>query len=116
MNSEELKAANSAIGLISKKWDLSVLVALQAATRGHAELVRRTGLDRKQLTRVLRRLESASLVHRSVDTASSPVRVWYRLTKAGHQLLHLVVGFADWWEKGPAASAEAAEPRAACLV
>ncbi|MFH8592957.1 transcriptional regulator [Streptomyces sp. WAC 06783] len=114
MNAEELKAASSAIGLISRKWDLSVLVALQATPRGHSEMVRRTGLDRKQLTRVLRRLESAGLVHRSVDTVRSPIRVWYRLTKAGQQLLQVVAGFADWWEKDSAAPAD--ESRSACLI
>ncbi|MBZ4321573.1 winged helix-turn-helix transcriptional regulator [Streptomyces huiliensis] len=112
MNANDLQAAHSAIGLVSKKWDLFVLASLQSGPRGHSETARLTGMDRKQLTRVLRRLEDAGLVSRRVDIRRSPIRVWYGLTAAGWQLLGLVAPFADWWQQG--AEGQVCEPRRTC--
>ncbi|MER6568858.1 helix-turn-helix domain-containing protein [Streptomyces sp. NPDC001093] len=99
MNVTDLQAAHSAIGLVSKKWDLYVLASLQSGPRGYSETARLTGMDRKQLTRVLRRLEDARLVSRRVETRRPPIRVWYGLTTAGRELLDVVAQFADWWHQ-----------------
>lgn len=104
----DVSSARAVIGIISGKWDLTVLVELWSQGRGHAELGRATGVERKQLTRVLRRLEGARLVDRMVDTERSPVRVRYGLTRRGRELLRSVDELARWWVTAPVEGAPAA--------
>lgn len=81
------------------------MIELWPESRRHAELGRATGVERKQLTRVLRRLEGSGLVDRTVETAQSPVRVRYGLTARGRELLRSIDELARWWATGDSGSA-----------
>ncbi|MGW2819294.1 winged helix-turn-helix transcriptional regulator [Streptomyces sp. NPDC001415] len=97
----DLPAVRAVVDVISGKWDLTVLVELWPQSRGHAELGRATRVERKQLTRVLRRLEESGLIDRTVRTDRPPVRVSYGLTAKGRQLLRNVDELARWWASAP---------------
>ncbi|WP_306319037.1 MULTISPECIES: helix-turn-helix domain-containing protein [unclassified Streptomyces] len=95
-----MSTARALVDVISGKWDLAVMIELWPESRRHAELGRATGVERKQLTRVLRRLESSGLVDRTVEADSSPVRVRYGLTTRGRELLRGIDEVARWWAAG----------------
>jgi len=92
--------ASRAIELVAHKWTIQILFALHEA----GEAVRFRNLQRavepitqKELTKRLRELERAGMVHRRVY-AEVPPRVEYRLTELGSSLMPALIGLHEWAE------------------
>ncbi|WP_018680256.1 winged helix-turn-helix transcriptional regulator [Actinokineospora enzanensis] len=86
------------LGVMSRKWSISVLGALSSGAKTHNELARTVGVDNQQLDRVLRRLVAKGLIRRYVHTSSAPIRVSYSLTGWGAEI---VCWLADLPEPAP---------------
>jgi DNA-binding HxlR family transcriptional regulator len=93
--------ASRAIELVAHKWTIQILFALHEA----GEAVRFRNLQRavepitqKELTKRLRDLERAGMVHRQVF-AEVPPRVEYRLTELGSSLIPALLGLHEWAEQ-----------------
>ena len=84
---------------LSDKWVTLVVKSLSDGPRRYSEISRDVaGVSQKMLTQTLRSLERDGLVEREV-TASVPVRVDYRLTELGTNLLPLVAAIKSWAEQ-----------------
>jgi DNA-binding HxlR family transcriptional regulator len=82
--------------LISRRWVLDVLNELQRGSTRRNTLRRRLSpVSDRVLTAVLRDLERAGLVSRTI-TIGVPVRVDYDLTEHGTSLIHQLNEFAAW--------------------
>ena len=93
------------IKLISNKWSVEILFALEgAAPVRFGELQRALGrVTQKELTRHLRRLEQHGLVTRTVFPEVPP-RVEYQLTEMGRKLLAPLDELGRWsqlWAHAP---------------
>jgi DNA-binding HxlR family transcriptional regulator len=86
--------------LVAHKWTIHLLFALHEA-EGPARFrhLQRTvaPISQKELTKRLRDLERAGLVHRKVF-AEVPPRVEYRLTELGSTLIPALTGLHEWAE------------------
>ncbi|MEW9533317.1 winged helix-turn-helix transcriptional regulator [Microbispora sp. NPDC049125] len=83
---------------LSDKWVSLVLSALADGPRRYSELARIVaGVSQKMLTQTLRAMERDGLVARAV-TPSVPVRVDYRLTPLGEDLMPLMRAIKTWAE------------------
>jgi DNA-binding HxlR family transcriptional regulator len=80
--------AGAALALVSGKWVLGVLQALQAGSLRHNELRRRLGgtVSARSLDSTLRRMEGTGLVNRRVHPGSPPA-VSYELTTLARSLV-----------------------------
>jgi DNA-binding HxlR family transcriptional regulator len=86
----------AAFALLAKKWMGLILYSLVGGELHFCELEKAIpSLSARVLTERIRELEEAQLLQRSVS-ASSPVRVSYRLTAKGESLARAVKGIADW--------------------
>lgn len=75
------------IELISNKWTVLIIYALEGGTLRYGELNRQIeGLSKKMLTQTLRQLERDGFVRRDV-TPSVPPTVDYSLTTLGRTLI-----------------------------
>jgi DNA-binding HxlR family transcriptional regulator len=90
--------AGRAVQLVAHKWTIQILFALHEAR----EAIRFRKLERavqpitqKELTKRLRELELAGLVHRRVF-AEVPPRVEYSLTELGSSLMPALIVLHDW--------------------
>jgi DNA-binding HxlR family transcriptional regulator len=84
---------------LSEKWALLSIVALADGPLRFGALRRRLeGVTQKMLTQTLRKLESDSLIKRKVFD-EMPLRVEYRLTDRGRDLLPFVKDLKAWAEK-----------------
>ncbi|MDP2696515.1 helix-turn-helix domain-containing protein [Thalassospira sp.] len=84
--------------IIGGKWKGVVLFHLMQGTRRFNELRRSMpGVTQRMLTRQLRELESAGLIHREVY-AEVPPRVEYSLTAKGETLRMIILSLKDWGE------------------
>ncbi|WUH97640.1 helix-turn-helix transcriptional regulator [Spirillospora sp. NBC_00431] len=97
------RAAHAAVDLISGKWDLLVVAELTGRPRQYNDLLHTTGLDGKQLTRALRRLQNADLVKRMMQGSGQSARVFYSLTPHGRRLFVPLHALAEWWAHSSAA-------------
>lgn len=89
---------DQAVGLLSRKWTLRIVVALSTGMKRHSELTRALpDITQKVLTETLREMERTGIVERSIFPTIPP-RVEYRLTSIGEGLLILSQGFAEWYE------------------
>jgi DNA-binding HxlR family transcriptional regulator len=87
-----------ALELISGKWNLLIIGALQFGPRGHAELLQLVdGISQKMLTQTLRRLEADGLIERTV-VSRKPLRVTYALTTRGAAVTPVLHILCDWAE------------------
>ena len=87
-----------AVGLLSRKWTLRIVVALSSGVKRHSELTRALpDITQKVLTETLREMERTGIVERSIFPTIPP-RVEYTLTESGAGLLKLSEGFADWFD------------------
>ncbi|HVE83576.1 MAG TPA: helix-turn-helix domain-containing protein [Myxococcales bacterium] len=85
--------------LISDKWAVLVIWALEDGTHRFGDLRRRIrGVSQKMLTQTLRSLERAHLVDRTVY-AEVPPRVEYKLTTLGEGLVAPLGMMCEWAEK-----------------
>ena len=108
------------LDLIDGKWKAVILYHLLDDTIRFNELGRRLSrrISQRMLTRQLRELETAGLIHREVY-AEVPLRVEYSLTKLGRSLEPIVRSLWSWGNTyleerrtapGPAIGASAAAP------
>lgn len=85
-----------ATGLLSRRWMGVILrVLLRGPQRFNEILAAIPGLSDPLLTQRLRELEAEGLVKRHV-LPTSPVRVEYELTDAGHDLEQVVRAISAW--------------------
>lgn len=87
--------AQAAISLISGKWDLGILAALDNGPKRYNELSRHVGIRHKVLTDTLQRLESTGFISRSVHDGNPP-EVRYELTFLAHSLRDPLEVIAHW--------------------
>lgn len=93
--------AGRAIDLVAHKWTIHILFALHEA--GGPVRFRKLQravepITQKELTKRLRDLERAGLVHRRVF-AEVPPRVEYRLTELGSSLMPALIALHEWAEQ-----------------
>src|SRR5918999_2993975 len=87
---------SDAIGLLSSKWAVDVLLALGDGTRRYHELLADLQpISEKVLTQTLRAMERDGLVGRKVH-AEVPPRVEYALTPLGATLAPPMKSLAGW--------------------
>jgi DNA-binding HxlR family transcriptional regulator len=84
---------------LSDKWVTLIVKSLSDGPQRYSQISREVaGVSQKMLTQTLRALERDGLVEREI-TASVPVRVDYRLTPLGINLLPLVAAIKEWAEQ-----------------
>lgn len=97
----------TALGRVSGKWSLGILLAAETGAVRFTELERgMTGISRRMLTLNLRKLERDGLLLRTVHPTVPP-KVDYRLTALGRDLLEPLRALSDWSERHQSALAEA---------
>jgi DNA-binding HxlR family transcriptional regulator len=85
--------------IISGKWSMLVIDALQHKNMRNGELMRLIeGISQKMLTQTLRDLEKLKLVAR-LDMQTVPPHVEYKLTALGKSLCKKVCAMDRWVEK-----------------
>lgn len=91
-----------------------ILGELSCRPLRHNELARGTGMDSKQLSRVLRHALGARLIDRNVASSQMPVSVYYQLTPDGEDLISALGPLAAWYDSHAARrnSASRAESQA----
>ena len=88
--------ARATLDLITNKWAVLVLYALQEGTQRFGELHRQVeGITQKMLIQTLRHLERDGLVGRKVY-AVVPPKVEYYLTPLGKTLRELLLAICNW--------------------
>lgn len=89
--------AAAVISVISGKWSIPVLSALEERSLRHNDLHRSVGngIHSAVLDSTLRRLEAAGLVSRHAD-AGTPPATWYELTALAHSLLQTLAPLSHW--------------------
>lgn len=91
--------ARTTLEIVGDRWSVVVVVALGERPRRFGELQERIGgISKKVLAGVLRRLESAGVVERSV-LATAPRGVRYALTPLGESLVEPVGALSRWAEE-----------------
>jgi DNA-binding HxlR family transcriptional regulator len=87
------------LDLVGDKWTPPVLYLLSSGTKRYTDFQRQIpGISKKMLTQTLRRLESASVVNRTVYPIVPP-KVEYNLTPFGEKLIEPIAGLAEWaWQ------------------
>jgi DNA-binding HxlR family transcriptional regulator len=88
-------AAQLAVNLVSGKWDIRILAALEHASKRYNELSRDIGVRHKVLTETLQRLEHVGLISRTVG-AGSPPEVRYELMPLARSLIDPLTALAEW--------------------
>ncbi|WP_018353632.1 winged helix-turn-helix transcriptional regulator [Longispora albida] len=87
------------LGLVSNRWSLLVICALQERPHRFGELRRLLdGVSQKVLTQTLRELEKHGLVTRTVFPTAPP-SVEYALTPLGHGLCGPLQAVREWAER-----------------
>jgi DNA-binding HxlR family transcriptional regulator len=85
-----------ALGLLSSKWSVDVLLALGNGSRRYHELLAELEpISEKVLTQTLRAMERDGLIHRQVH-AEVPPRVDYALTPLGATLAAPMKALGTW--------------------
>ncbi len=88
-----------ALGLLSSKWSVDVLLALGDGSRRYHELLGELEpISEKVLTQTLRAMERDGLIHRQVH-AEVPPRVDYALTPLGATLHDTIQALVSWTEE-----------------
>src|SRR3954462_9081356 len=85
----------AALDVIGEKWSLLVVRELFLGVRRFSDIAANTGAPRDILTTRLRRLEDVGVVERS-EYPSRPPRYEYRLTRAGRDLLPVIMMLKQW--------------------
>ncbi|UUZ90057.1 helix-turn-helix transcriptional regulator [Paenibacillus sp. P25] len=82
--------------IISSKWTVLVIVALENGTKRYGEIRRRIAdISQKMLTQTLRQLERDGLIRRDVHPSVPPI-VEYTLTPLGETLLPYMHQLKQW--------------------
>src|SRR6187401_902311 len=91
-----LMPVRDALDILSGKWKLPIILALQFGNRRFSELAKQVhGITDKMLSKELRDLEMNELVKRTVHD-SVPVVVEYSLTPYGDTLEDLIGELQNW--------------------
>jgi DNA-binding HxlR family transcriptional regulator len=94
---EQECAARQTLEIVSDKWAVLVLTAIDDDVRHHGELGRQvSGITKKMLTQTLRNLERDGLISRQSCFVNRVRRVEYRLTDVGISIRSLVNALCDW--------------------
>ena len=92
------KLLNDVTNLVSRKWTLAIVRALDIHTKRHSELNKELlGITQKVLTETLRDMERSGIVDRIIHPTIPP-RVEYQLTNTGLELARLSKEFASWFD------------------
>jgi DNA-binding HxlR family transcriptional regulator len=84
------------LDIISNKWTVLVIYALEDGSKRYGEIRRRIeGVSQKMLTQTLRQLERDGLVKRKVHPSAPPI-VEYSLTPLGETLIPLMHQLKQW--------------------
>lgn len=87
-----------AMVLLSGRWRALIVYYLDKGPMRFNALQRALGpISQRMLTRDLRELEAAGVVHRTVYPEVPP-RVEYELTPSGRKLMSIIDDLSDWWE------------------
>ena len=93
-----LQLREKAVSLLSRKWTLRIVRALDSSVKRHSELARTIpGVTQKVLTETLREMECCGIVERSIYPTVPP-RVEYKLTNTGIGLLKITSEFSTWFD------------------
>ena len=87
-----------ALEVIGEKWSLLVVRELFLGVRRFSEIAANTGAPRDILTTRLRRLEDVGVVERT-KYSDRPPRYEYRLTRAGGDLLPVIMAVKQWGDR-----------------
>lgn len=87
-----------ALDVVGEKWSLLVVRELFLGVRRFSEIAASTGAPRDILTTRLRRLEDVGVLERSAYS-SRPPRYEYRLTRAGRELLPVIMALKQWGDR-----------------
>lgn len=94
----------AALEQISGKWKGLIIFHLLDGTQRFNALARQVGnVTQRSLTKQLRELEAAGIVHREVF-AVVPPRVEYSLTQKGQRLAPVIDALAEWGANHPVGS------------
>lgn len=80
--------------VIGGKWSLTIIRDLLTKPQRFSDLLYSNSVTPKGLTMALRQLEEAGIVEREEHAGQR--EVWYRLTKAGKDLLPVVAAMKEW--------------------
>ena len=96
-----------AVELIGRRWSGVILRAMLAGAERFSAIAEQIpGISDRLLSERLKELEAEGIVTRVV-TPETPVRIEYRLTERGRDLLPVVEALAEWaerWLPAPAAT------------
>ncbi|MFB9268185.1 winged helix-turn-helix transcriptional regulator [Bradyrhizobium erythrophlei] len=85
--------------ILSGRWPTLLIYYLTKGAKRFSDLRRdNPTISHKMLTSELRKLEEAGIVERTAFEGY-PLRVEYKLTSAGHNLVPLVDALGDWWKQ-----------------
>ena len=87
-----------ALDVVGEKWSLLVVRELFLGVRRFSEIAANTGAPRDILTTRLRRLEDVGVVERT-KYSDRPPRYEYRLTRAGGDLLPVIMAVKQWGDR-----------------
>ena len=87
-----------ALDVVGEKWSLLVVRELFLGVRRFSEIAANTGAPRDILTTRLRRLEDVGVVERT-KYSDRPPRYEYRLTRAGGDLLPVILAVKQWGDR-----------------
>jgi DNA-binding HxlR family transcriptional regulator len=87
-----------AMRVLSGRWATLLLYYLQDRPKRFSELQRdNPTISHRILTLELRKLADAGLIERTAH-AGFPLRVDYRLSASGAELMPMIDAIGDWWE------------------
>lgn len=87
-----------ALGILGERWSLLTIRELSYGVHRFDQIVAFTGAPRDILTARLRRLEADGIVERR-QYSERPPRFEYHLTRAGHELLPILVALGQWGDR-----------------
>ena len=87
----------AALEVVGERWSLLVIRELFYEVRRFDRIARATGAPRNILASRLRDLEAAGVIARSMYS-SHPPRYEYHLTRAGRDLLPVLLALREWGE------------------
>jgi DNA-binding HxlR family transcriptional regulator len=88
----------AALGILGERWSLLAIRELSYGVHRFDRIVAFTGAPRDILTSRLRSLEADGIVERR-QYSQRPARFEYHLTRAGHELLPILVALGQWGDR-----------------
>jgi DNA-binding HxlR family transcriptional regulator len=88
----------AALGILGERWSLLAIREMSYGVHRFDQIVAFTGAPRDILAARLRRLEAEGIVERR-QYSDRPARFEYHLTRAGHELLPILVALGQWGDR-----------------